>query len=184
MAHHKVLSWDVANFFTEMWFVSRRGRITCLYGCFPYVFFILHEKFTLTNKVTEGLPTAQVHQQCSGCMATSWKGVRGWQGLHEGTVAGMLVLGVGKGSLPAEWVAGATHLACAPGESTALRGWSPGTSVGTLPWKCVKDRGAHIPLHTYTISELCSTAAANFRGHLWQEVAPCLKTNEKLEKYQ
>lgn len=51
-----------------------------------------------------------------------------------------------------------------------------------LPWKCVKDRGAHILLHTYMIHELCSTAAANFRGDLRQGVAPCLKTNEKLEK--
>lgn len=179
MAHHKVLSWDVANFFTEMWFVSRRGRVTCLYGCFPYVFFILYEKFILTNKVTEGLPTAQMHSSALAVWPPAGRVSEGdraytralWQQdwYWEWARAALL---------QSEWL----ERLIWPGESTTLRGWSPGTLVGMLPWKCVKDRGAHIPLHTYMIHELCSTAATNFRGDLRQGVAPCLKTNEKLEK--
>lgn len=41
------LSQDVVNFFTEVWFVSRRGRITYLHSCFPYIFFLLYKKLKL-----------------------------------------------------------------------------------------------------------------------------------------
>lgn len=135
--------------------------VTLLYSCFSYVtflFLLFCFRFKLSNKEW---------QQCSGCKATSWKGVRvtGPTGGHCSGVGGWARAAFLWGEIWG-WF----------GKATALRGWSHATWVGVERRKCDEDGGAPGPLHTCQICELHSTVAASCGDDSRQGAELCLKT--------